>query len=308
MHGVLLNQADLRFRLTPRTPLLVKSGSEGAAGLDPTAVDMQFVRTRSRREAEGQVYLPGASLRGVLRSYAEKLLRSVDEDAACDPNRQECIRLAEKSSGKKSSDWDGPEAYRFACQACKVFGNTALASRLRISDLSLVEQPVLETRFGVAIDRVTGAVAHGPFELETVTGGAFEGQLQLRNFTLGHLSLISAALLDLADGVVAMGYGKSRGLGRVRLQFLSLEFRLSRNEPGKLLGVGALASEQRVRDYQLPAADQEKVDGPPGESSSLGLGTGRGLALLRCEPERIGEYLDGLTGHWVRQLSGGAAV
>ncbi|MGC8834577.1 MAG: hypothetical protein ACP5R4_11040 [Armatimonadota bacterium] len=28
-----------------------------------------------------------------------------------------------------------------------------------------------ETRYGVAIDRVTGAVAQGPFELETVTDG-----------------------------------------------------------------------------------------------------------------------------------------
>ena len=256
MHSKFYNEAVLEITLRPRTPLLIKAGGEGASALDPTVPDMNFVRTR-RPERGFEVYIPGSSLRGVARSYAERLLRSVRNDLACDPTQtrggREKLRQA-CFAGQDTTKVEGPPAYNRSCYACRLFGNTALAGRARFGDLYLQGEPLLETRYGVAIDRVTGAVAQGPFELETLTDATFEGTLLVRNFTLGQLGLLAAALLDLSDGLVPMGFGKSRGLGRVSLTFRRLAVRTLRNPDGRLLGAGALR--QGDDGYDLPAGDE----------------------------------------------------
>ena len=203
MHSRFYNEALFEVRLRPRTPLLIKAGGEGAAAMDPTVPDMSFVRLR-RPDGGEMLYIPGSSLRGVLRGHAERLLRSVRPDAAGDPlahGEGETSYGLKRACRFKDDVW-GDEAYRKACHACRLFGATGLASRVRVSDL-YPDGPVLcDTRYGVAIDRVTGAVAHGPFELEIVTEGGFTGSVVLRNFTLGQFGLLAAALLDVADGLV----------------------------------------------------------------------------------------------------------
>jgi len=114
MHGTFYNEAFLEMSLEPVTPLLIKAGGEGWAALDPTIPEMNFVRTR-RADGELQVYIPGSSLRGVVRGYAERLLRSVRMDLACDPTRTRggggeipaaCF------AGQDTTRWDGPTAYQ----------------------------------------------------------------------------------------------------------------------------------------------------------------------------------------------------
>ncbi|OYT68262.1 MAG: hypothetical protein CFK48_12135, partial [Armatimonadetes bacterium CP1_7O] len=80
MHGRLYNQLELEIAIIPQTPLLIKSGQK--ASIDPALPDMQFVRTRRRLpdgEVDEVVYIPGSSLRGVVRAHAERLLRTLDE-------------------------------------------------------------------------------------------------------------------------------------------------------------------------------------------------------------------------------------
>lgn len=258
MHSRFYNEALLELSLEPCTPLLIKAGGEGWAALDPTIPDMNFVRTR-RPGGEPEVYIPGSSLRGVVRSYAERLLRSIDPNLACDPTqtrgggrglRPACY------AGQDTTKVDGPEAYSGSCYACRLFGNTAMAGRVRISDFYLQGEPELERRYGVAIDRVTNAVAQGPFELEILTGGRFTGNLIVRNFTLGQLGLLAAALLDMSDGLVPIGFGKSRGLGRVKLTFHRLVVRTLRNPEGHLRGIGYWA---RGQGYSLPDANSDQM-------------------------------------------------
>ena len=64
-----LNQIRIDLSLTPRAPLLIRSGRKGA---DPTRPELECVRT----EWGGvkSVYIPGSSLKGVMRSHAERLL------------------------------------------------------------------------------------------------------------------------------------------------------------------------------------------------------------------------------------------
>lgn len=226
-----LNTLTLVFQLSPTGPLLVKSGREARA--DPTLVDMNFVRTHHPGYEKPTVFIPGSSLKGTMRSYTERILRTVlgeGPDTCCNPFDEQSF------CGKRLENDEGPSAkrYRESCPACRIFGNTALAGRLSITDAYpptelLEETNATEQRDGVAIDRLLGGVAVGPFTLEVVTRGAFQATLLLENFELWQLGLIGVALRDLGTGLCPIGFGKTRGLGRVKV---NLE-KLSVGYPGR---------------------------------------------------------------------------
>src|SRR3990172_9552844 len=77
MHKKMVNELRLSFSIAPRGPLLIKSGKE--SGADPTLLDMNFVRLHHAGLGRETVYLPGSSLKGTLRSYCEKIARTVGE-------------------------------------------------------------------------------------------------------------------------------------------------------------------------------------------------------------------------------------
>lgn len=261
MHGALWNELLLSVQLRPETPLLIKAGGD-ASIVEPVLADMQFVRTQ--RNGHEEPFIPGSSLRGPLRAHTEKLVRTIRADAACaivNTAGKKIATLQPPCTHGRKGDHparhgdDPARVYRSSCYVCRLFGNTQLASRVRFSDLFMdPERPVLlETRSGVAIDRVTGAVGVGPFELEVASDGVFHGTVTLRNFTLGQLGLLAAAWLDLQDGIVTLGYGKSRGLGRVRAEFSGrlrlLGPRAGSIPPQTLAGVEALADETTRERY-----------------------------------------------------------
>ncbi|MDZ7373984.1 MAG: RAMP superfamily CRISPR-associated protein [candidate division KSB1 bacterium] len=305
MHGGFVNEIVLTLRIMPRSPLLIKSGAEGDLQIDPTLPDMNFVRTY--RNGRSEVYLPGSSLRGVLRSHAERLIRSVEPEVgngkgACDPNLEKGsrgpLRPACFRGEKELTEKTGPEAYNQSCRACRIFGNTALAGRVRIEDFHLADrsEPRLEVRHGVAIDRVTGSVAQGPFEMEILVDGEFRGSLTIRNFTLGQFALLCASLLDIGDGLVPIGFGKSKGLGRVQLRFDELMYRTIEKHEGQIRGVGSLAP-HLGKDYRLPPPELEVASWPL-EAKPL-----RGFWVSESSShETIRTILEGLVPLWLREV------
>jgi CRISPR/Cas system CSM-associated protein Csm3 (group 7 of RAMP superfamily) len=228
MHKRLVNELRLDFLIKPQGPLLIKSGQE--AGADPTLLDMNFVRT-THATLGRTVYLPGSSLKGAVRSYCEKIGRTVGLDV-CNPLKQRkgedgtrvgCGFRLEQEARRMS----GIEIYPDLCPVCQMFGHTIMSSHLWFADA----YPTLETleaineteeRDGVAIDRISGAVAVGPFQLEVVTRGVFRASLTLRNFQLWQIGLLAVALRDMSDGRVPLGFAKSRGLGQVKLEYEGL--------------------------------------------------------------------------------------
>lgn len=224
-----LNLITLTFKLTPTGPLLVKSGSE--AGADPTLVDMNFVRTHRSGFDQPTVFIPGSSLKGTLRSYTERILRTVLGEGpgkCCNPFHHEAESYDRFCGKRLENDPDTRKRYRESCPACRIFGNTVLGGRLSVSDAyppedALVQTNATEQRDGVAIDRILGSVAVGPFTLEVVTRGAFQATLLLENFELWQMGLLAIALRDLGTGLCPVGFGKTRGLGRVHVEFVSLE-------------------------------------------------------------------------------------
>jgi CRISPR-associated RAMP protein (TIGR02581 family) len=264
VHKRLYNEAIIRLIISPDGPILIKAGEKGA---DPTLPDMEFVRTY--HDGRWTVYLPGSSLKGVLRAHCERIARTVGgEQLACDPldPRKSC------SAKLKQKAQNGAEAYRQSCFICQLFGNTSLASHLRLTDGYPLGEVKTEERNGVAIDRVFGSVAVGPFNYEVCTEGEFQITIHVKNFTIAQLGLLALVLRDLEAGRIGVGFAKSRGLGRVKAKLDSLVVRYptsqrqgnaisligTKREVGQndqILGIGCFLSDEERQDYGCTVSD-----------------------------------------------------
>lgn len=223
MHKLLVNQCTIELSLIPQGPILIKSGSQGA---DPTKPDMEFVETF--HNGQKAIYLPGSSLKGAIRAHAERIVRTVGSDRpsatevwANDPIRGNDNHLFD-GSGQNRKKKLSPELYKCSSFTEQMFGNTSLSSRVRIEDAYPDGEIQLEERNSVAIDRVTGATAgSGLFNYEVCTSGQFTTKIHLKNFSLAQLGLLALVLRDLNEGWFGIGFGKSRGLGTVGLEYKS---------------------------------------------------------------------------------------
>ncbi len=173
MHKRRFNEFTLNFTIRPQGPLLIKSGQE--SGADPTLLDMNFVRTHHGRLGDSTVYLPGSSLKGTLRSYAEKVARTLGEERgahfppfSCNPLGSSAHRGRDDYYCGKYLDKKGDQAdkHRLACPICRTFGHTSLASHLRLSDAYPMDllQPETMTWFKSEIARHFTAGRGASFE------------------------------------------------------------------------------------------------------------------------------------------------
>jgi CRISPR-associated RAMP protein (TIGR02581 family) len=286
------NRAVLRIRIETVSPLLIRAGS---VGLDPTSADLVCVRTRHARHHR-TVYIPGSSLKGVMRASVEAVLRSLSESpvqGACNPfgkEREGDASCSSRLQGLVRNHASTAQIYQGHCLACRSFGSTVLKGRIGVSDLfpwSEVEGSLSETsranfqranetevRNNVAIDRISGAVAVGPFDQELVVPGvSFWGELSLENYQLWQLGLLVTAIDELNTGFAQLGSSKSRGLGVVRVHVEQLVHEQVRRGERGPCGVGDLADAGERQAYGL----LDEVPLPAGEGQS------RGLAL-RFEP------------------------
>lgn len=243
----LINEARFTLILETAGPVLVKSGHAGISGPDMTPV-------RTHRGGDWQVYLPGSSLKGVVRSHIEKVARTLNpapgvicnpfrrlqrEDMREDGERLLCDPYLDMFCGDKLHTRDAreqppslsrwrrgrtpldPEAfYAESCPACRLFGSTSFIGRASIGDAYLMEPGAVrtETRDGVGIDRLTaGAANRAKFDLEAVSSGArFAADVALRNFECWQLGALLLAVQELRDELIRVGSGRSRGFGAVR--------------------------------------------------------------------------------------------
>jgi CRISPR/Cas system CSM-associated protein Csm3 (group 7 of RAMP superfamily) len=289
MHKKLVNHCTIDLTIIPDGPILIKSGKEGA---DPTKPDMEFVETY---HAGGRsIYLPGSSLKGAIRAHSERIVRTVGSEKrnatksnhlwANDPLNDKYDYLKDVKSGS--------QIYQLSSFTDQMFGNTAIASRVRIEDAYPdASKPLkIEERNGVAIDRVFGSVAVGPFNYQVCTAGEFRTKLHLKNFTLAQLGLIGLVLRDLNDGWFGLGFAKSRGLGTVSVKYNQAVVQypgciLSEDDKKQihafgtqkqwsythLLGVGEFLTADEAKLYGFPHTDNQDT---PVSAQEMELGFG----------------------------------
>jgi CRISPR/Cas system CSM-associated protein Csm3 (group 7 of RAMP superfamily) len=275
MHKRYVNHCTIELTISPCGPILIKSGKEGA---DPTKPDMEFVET-FHQQGES-IYLPGSSLKGAIRAHAERIVRTVGEDKRPQNDDQLWasnpldLKAYEYLNNVKETE----EIYRISSFTDQMFGHTSLASRVRIEDAypDPDREIKLEERNGVAIDRVFGSVAVGPFNYQVCTAGAFSTKIHIKNFTLPQLGLLGLVLRDLDQGWFGLGFAKSRGMGMVNVTLNSATVQypgciLDENgsiallgqqklwNPTTLLGAGCFLNNGERAKYGFPENDQRET-------------------------------------------------
>ncbi len=301
MHAAQHNRARLRIAIEPQGPMLIRSGR---VTMDPTRPDLEWVRTQHAFGVE-TVYLPGSSLKGVVRSQAERILMTLDPKRVVDPFDK---RLGKRSEAERK---DPALVYRGSCAAARTFGSLKVGGRARFADAypwpldsnkkeaieRAQELQVLAARTGVAIDRRTGATRRGAlYNLEVVESGRFETEIGLVNFQLWQLALLMQALVDIDEGFARIGSGKSRGLGRARCTVTDLLVDQSARakDDTLILGTGRLCSEKEAGKWGLVAAGEDEARLPEGIRFSV-----RGLyRRLEVGAEQIGGFREALLAPW----------
>jgi CRISPR-associated RAMP protein (TIGR02581 family) len=335
MHKRFVNHCTIALTIIPDGPILIKSGEEGG-GADPTKPAMEFVETY---HAGGKsIYLPGSSLKGAIRAHAERIVRTIGRDKrsssddgftlwASDPLSEDKRNnpnhyLEDWKKANKNHHNPGQEIYKQSCFVSQMFGNTSVASRVRIEDAYPDKdkpKPKLEERNGVAIDRVFGSVAVGPFNYQVCTAGEFCTKIHLKNFSLAQLGLIGLVLRDLNDGWFGLGFAKSRGLGTVTVKYneavvqypgcqLDEDNRQIQQivKPGRwghafLLGAGEFLDTEEAANYGFSKPDREQT---PIAAEPMDLGFGVQLKwqgdgetgvpnLFKCAVQAWSEFLRG---------------
>jgi CRISPR-associated RAMP protein (TIGR02581 family) len=154
--------------------LVLASGLHIGSGLPDPDIDMPVMR-----DAAGQPFIPGSSLRGVMRSLVERALATLAPGAGCtlfDESHPYCPtsnkqarkgieKLIETGSSKAALDRllaQAPQPGQL-CDICRLFGSTFIASKLKVFDLRLRDETASAShasekwvRHGVGIDRDKG--------------------------------------------------------------------------------------------------------------------------------------------------------
>ena len=316
----IINHAHIDLRITPLDPLLIKSGQATVGG-----VEMSFVRTYGFGE-KAIPYIPGSSLKGVFRSYAEKICRSLRDDLVpvClpyeDPRQIEvgeedhqasCGLIFEKYKKDQNKNMvPTHDVYRLSCPACRLFGSHGFVGRFAASDAypKPGDSPLLEIRDGVAIDRFTGGAAKGAkYDLEVLTKGDFQSTLEIRNFERWQIGLIALVLRDMEDGLVRIGFGKSRGLGRIKAEITRLQITYYNRDVTVLSGLARLCTKEECQAYGFFKETKEATDTVPPLPAPRIIGLRREHVITETWREVLGPAVNDLLAYiskidWPREL------
>jgi CRISPR-associated RAMP protein (TIGR02581 family) len=303
----IFNEARMSFDIETTGPLLVRSGHASVSGPDMTPV-------RTYRNGRWEVFIPGSSLKGVIRSHAEKIVRTIRPGVACNPflmARDARDNFGEVACGDKFERREkdlkervGTEtAYADSCPICRLFGSTEFIGRASVNDAYLAQgqSERRELRDGVGIDRLTGGASDkAKFELEAVSSGTiFTGELQARNFECWQLGLLLAVLMDMEEGMVRVGGGRSRGFGAVKARIKELEihhFGVQGGRPAEeVWGLGRFLSDGKYRTNQ---DDALRLGADPGWQR-------RGLrSFISIKPDHVASLRDSALSEFVRRMEG----
>lgn len=256
--------AQLELRLAVDGPFLVNDQTEAVkAGFDHAPL----LRSGG---AEKLAVLPGSSLRGVLRSQAERIARTMatldawgdstemNADAAtrfvatcpaCNPLISDvsgpvasCSSHVKGLSSDKRETIDRMGAEEQVCLACRLFGSTWNGSRLRVEDavmehVSLVSAQDPRVLDFLAIDRFTGGGRDSAkYDAAVFWNPTFRVRIFLENPESWELGWLFLALRDLHDGLTTVGFGGSKGFGRSMIQEIDLT--LGAIDPADALLIG----------------------------------------------------------------------
>jgi len=181
---------------------------------------------------EGNPYLPPSTIRGVLRSKAEQILRTLNPLSACDTSQEKLgsylascstkLETKKKEEEQKGSDYVPSlkelEDGTFLCMGCRLFGSTFWGSRLyfQTGKYNKGENHDEVIQHFVAIDRFTGGGKEGAkYDALPLYNVLFtDCKLIIEDFSLWQIGLLALVFKDLIQSDIRMGFGTRKGYGQ----------------------------------------------------------------------------------------------
>jgi CRISPR-associated protein Csm3 len=215
----LIKKQIFTIHLRLNTPLHI-----GGSYDTETDTDLPVIRTK-----DGTPYIPGSSIKGVLRSASEKLYHLVDYQPVCFLEKEKsCTFKLKNDISHMLEKFDEEEAYHRIyekiCPVCRTYGMGAIASKVFIPNV-LLEKKSTMVRDGIKIDRETNVVsASAKFDYEYVEAGqTFTIRIEAENMTEENEKVLGIALLQLKKNYIRLGGLQSRGLGELEYHSGSVE-------------------------------------------------------------------------------------
>jgi CRISPR-associated RAMP protein (TIGR02581 family) len=240
MFDVFKSRLELSGTLIPITTLRIGAGRS----LEPIGTDLPVMK-----DAVGSPFIPGSSFKGAMRSRLESFLRGIlgsDRRQVGNSAVEEdwSITAQEMATIKKQAANDQALTRSILEQtdlASHLFGSPWLASKFQVRDLLVHSDHWFgqyQERDSVAIDRDTETAAEGKlYNFQVVPAGTpFEFRAVVENAEPWELGLLMIGLHQFETEQIALGGGRSRGLGVVKLQIdEAWWFDCSNHEPQQLL-------------------------------------------------------------------------
>ena len=170
----------------------------GDSGSSETSADTSTVKT-----SDGKLYIPASTLKGIWRHACEAIAKGEGKHVCNSPRAEAMCRVNH-------------------CVICQIFGAPDRESRIFINDLKLATDLVAESteiRNGVTINRRRRVAEDARLYFTETSlanaGIAFSGGVTIDGGVTNHqLKLLQAGL----NYIHAMGTGKSRGLGWLKIE------------------------------------------------------------------------------------------
>lgn len=219
-HAALERIVLFDYHLTCQTGLHIGAGKS----VDFAGSDLPVVR-----DASGRPFIPGSSLRGVLRAGIESFCHSLGLNELHRKTPDESLARVPDELAKGWKDLDlvkrlfgsVVEEKRPAAPGAEKSGSISYGSRLQISDAICEDTALFEVRDGVSISRESRTAAKekgGKFDVEVVPAGTrFGGRMRLKNPADYEVGLLAQALWMLDEGLLLLGGKSARGLGWVKV-------------------------------------------------------------------------------------------
>ncbi|MBO9129090.1 CRISPR-associated RAMP protein Csx7 [Bacillus sp. 165] len=190
------------------------------------------------KTANDEPYIPGSSLKGVLRTICERLYNvalknpSFKDKDICFLGEEDCSNPSEEAkklfkkymednSVQKMADWIST----YTCPACQLYGSSLQASKVIVHDAYLTDESKkvkkkTMVRHSVAIDRETGTAEQGAkFDYEVANKDlVFNFKITAENLEKMDLKLLLLGLNEFEKGRIQLGGNISKGLGHVQLK------------------------------------------------------------------------------------------
>lgn len=214
-HAALERIVLFEFRLTCQSGLHIGAGKS----VDFAGSDLPVVR-----DASGRPFIPGSSLRGVLRSGIESFALSLGLNELHHRTPEDLPAGVPENLAKGWRDlnlvqrlFGSVEGAERDPNAVKVI---SYGSRLQISDATCEDAAQFEVRDGVGIERETRTAAQSvKFDVEVVPAGTrFRGRVRFKNPADYEVGLLAQAFWMLNEGVLLLGGKSARGLGWVQVE------------------------------------------------------------------------------------------